>query len=139
LSMIYFTLFNIGHLYRIFLRSVFLIYFFKIFYFLVVILITIFKAEFFLYCGISLLFIWALYSLSNRCRHGRDRIIVGFTTTYAISAFHHWCYEFESRSGRGVQHYVIMFVSFLRQVGGFLRVHRFPQPIKFNAHCAFLE
>jgi hypothetical protein len=24
---------------------------------------------------------------------------VEFTTTYAISAFHHWCCEFESRSG----------------------------------------
>ena len=47
-------------------------------------------------------------------------MIVGFTTTYAISAYHHWCYEFESRSGRGVQHYVIKFVSDLRQVCGFL-------------------
>jgi hypothetical protein len=26
-------------------------------------------------------------------------------------AHHHWCCEFESRSGRGVQHYVITFVS----------------------------
>ena len=33
-------------------------------------------------------------------------MVVGFTTTYAISANHHWC-EFESWSGRGVQHYVI--------------------------------
>jgi hypothetical protein len=32
-------------------------------------------------------------------------MVVGFTTTYAISAYHHWCCEFESRSGRGVQHY----------------------------------
>jgi hypothetical protein len=32
--------------------------------------------------------------------------------------------EFESRSGRGVQHYVIKFVGDLRQVGGFLRVLR---------------
>jgi len=40
-------------------------------------------------------------------RRGRDRMVVGFTTTYAISAYHHWCCEFESRSGRGVQHYVI--------------------------------
>jgi hypothetical protein len=24
-------------------------------------------------------------------RGGRDRIVVGFTTTYAISAYHHWC------------------------------------------------
>jgi len=51
-------------------------------------------------------------------RRGRDRMVVGFTTTYAISAYHHWC-EFESRSGRGVQHYVIKFISDLRQVGVF--------------------
>ena len=41
--------------------------------------------------------------------------------------------EFESRSGRGVQQYVITFVSDLRQVGGFLRVLRFPLPIKLTA------
>jgi len=40
--------------------------------------------------------------------HGRDRMAVGFTTTYAISAYHHWCCEFESWSGWGVQHYVIV-------------------------------
>jgi hypothetical protein len=44
----------------------------------------------------------------------------------AISAYHHWCGEFESRSGRGVQHYVITFVSNLWQVCGFLRVLSFP-------------
>jgi len=59
-------------------------------------------------------------------RRGRDCMVIGFTTTYAISAYHHWCCEFESRSGRVVQHYVIKFVSDLRQVGGFLRVLRFP-------------
>jgi hypothetical protein len=32
--------------------------------------------------------------------HCRDRIVVGFTTTYAISAYHHWCFELESQSGR---------------------------------------
>jgi len=58
-----------------------------------------------------------------------DRMVVGFRTTCAISAYHHWCCEFESRSGRGAQHYVIKFVSDLRQVGGFLRVFRFPPPI----------
>jgi hypothetical protein len=57
-------------------------------------------------------------------RRGRDRVVVGFTTTYAISADHHWCCEFES--GRVVQHYVIKYVSDLRQVGDFLRVPRFP-------------
>jgi hypothetical protein len=29
-------------------------------------------------------------------------MVVGFTTTYAIGAYHHWCCEFESCSGRGV-------------------------------------
>ena len=52
---------------------------------------------------------------------GRDRMVVGFTTTYAISAHYHSCCELEYRSGRGVQHYVIKFVSDLRQVGGFHR------------------
>ena len=32
-----------------------------------------------------------------------------------------------------IQHYVIKFVSDLRQVNGFLRVLRFPQPIKLTA------
>ena len=48
---------------------------------------------------------------SDRGRRGRDHIVVGFTTTYAISAYHHSCCEFESRSGRCVQHYGIKFVS----------------------------
>ena len=49
-------------------------------------------------------------------RRSREWMVVGFTITYAaISAYHHWCCDFESRSGRGVQHYVIKFVSDLRQ------------------------
>jgi hypothetical protein len=60
-------------------------------------------------------------------------MVVRFITTYAISAYHHWWFEFESRSGRGVQLYVIKFVSDLRQVGDFLRVIRFPSPIKLTA------
>ena len=40
----------------------------------------------------------------------------------------------ESRSWRGVQHYVIKFVSDLRQVGGFLRVLQFPPPIETDSH-----
>jgi len=35
--------------------------------------------------------------------------------------------------GDNVQHYVIKFVSDLRQVGGFLRVIRFPPPIRLTA------
>jgi hypothetical protein len=48
-------------------------------------------------------------------------MVVGFTTSYAIGAYHHWCYEFEFCSGRGVQHYVIKFVSDLRQVLSMIR------------------
>jgi hypothetical protein len=60
-------------------------------------------------------------------------MVVGFTTTYSISVYRHWCCEFESWSGRGVQHYVITIVSDLRQVGGFLWVLWFPPPIKLTA------
>ena len=38
-----------------------------------------------------------------------------------------------------IQHYVIKFVSDLRQVGGFLRVLRFPPPIKLNVHWNIVE
>ena len=34
--------------------------------------------------------------------HGHDSIIVGFTATYAISAYHHLSFEFKSHSSRGV-------------------------------------
>jgi len=50
--------------------------------------------------------------------------------TYAFSDYHHWCCEFESRSGQGVPHYVIQFVSDLRQVGGFLRILKHHQTNK---------
>ena len=83
-------------------------------------------------CALNRIFIRALL-LYSEYRRGRDRMVVGFTITYAISAYHHWCCEFESRSGRGVQHYVIKFVSDFRQVGGFLWVLRFPPPIKLTA------
>jgi hypothetical protein len=53
-------------------------------------------------------------------RRGRDRMLVGSTTTYAIGAYPHWCCGFDCRSGLGEQHYVIKFVSDLWQVGGFL-------------------
>jgi hypothetical protein len=63
-----------------------------------------------------------------------DRMVVGFTITCAISAYHHKRSEFKSRSGSySVQHYVIKFVNDLRQVSGFLRVLRCPPPIKLIA------
>ena len=63
-----------------------------------------------------------LTGLPMICR--RDRIDVGFTTTCAISDYHHWSCEFEPHSLQGVLDttFVIKFVSDLQQVGGFLRV-----------------
>ena len=71
----------------------------------------------------------------KRGHRGRDHIVVGFTTTYAISAYHHKRCEFESRSGDvySIQHYVIKFVSDLRQIDGFHRVLEFPPAIKLTA------
>ena len=48
---------------------------------------------------------------------GRDRMGVGFTTTYAISAHHHYHCEFELRSSKVYAiHYVIKFASNLRYI-----------------------
>ena len=93
----------------------------------------IFVSNIMAFFRICLTYIVSLLPLRGRRGRDRDWMIVGFTTTYAISAYHHWCCEFESRSGQGVQHYVIKFVSDLKQVGGFLRVPRFPPPIKLTA------
>ena len=51
----------------------------------------------------------------------------------AQNAYHLWCCVFDSRSGQGIQHYVIKFVSDLRQIDCFLRVLRFPPPIKLTS------
>ena len=40
------------------------------------------------------------HDCSGRC--GRDHMVVGFTTTCAISAYHHYSCEFESHLWRGV-------------------------------------
>jgi len=46
-------------------------------------------------------------------------LVVEYKTTCVINANHYQCCEFESRSLRSKQHYVIKFVSDLRQVCGF--------------------
>ena len=48
-----------------------------------------------------------------RDRRDCARMLVGFTPTYVISAYHH------SGQVQSIQHYVIKFVSDLRQVRGF--------------------
>ena len=62
-------------------------------------------------------------------------MVVGFSTTCAISAYHHYCCEFKPHSGEvySIQHYAIKLVSDLRQIGGFLRVLWFPPSIKLTA------
>jgi hypothetical protein len=62
-------------------------------------------------------------------------MVVGFITTYAISAYICTTTNVVSLNPAhgevySIQTYVIKFVSGLRQVGGFLHVLRFPQPIK---------
>jgi hypothetical protein len=46
-----------------------------------------------------------------------DRMVVGFITTYAMSTYHHYSFEFEPRSGEvySIQHFMNKFVSYLRQ------------------------
>jgi hypothetical protein len=35
------------------------------------------------------MFLYIYVSLTERVRHGRDRVVVGFTIAYAISIYHH--------------------------------------------------
>ena len=58
---------------------------------------------------------------------------VGFTTTSAISAYHHQSCEFESRSWRRVLDAALCNKVSQLQVVVFLRILRFPQPIKLTA------
>ena len=68
-------------------------------------------------------------------------MIVGFTTTYAVSDYHQSSCEFESHSGEvySTQHYVIKYVSDLRQFDGFLLILRYPPPIKLAATIQLTE
>ena len=69
---------------------------------------------------------------------GRNHMVVGFTTTYAIHAYHMFTTNFVSLNPtRGevysVQQYVIKFVSDLQQIRGFLLVLLLPPPLKLTA------
>jgi len=69
--------------------------------------------------------------ISSWGHRGRDRMVVGFTTTYiqrpittkamSSNAAHADVYS--------IQHYVIKFISDLLKVGGFFQVLRFPPRI----------
>jgi hypothetical protein len=62
-------------------------------------------------------------------------MVVGFTTTYAIIAIITNVVSLNPAHDEvySIQHYVIKFVSDLRQVDGFLRVLGFPPTIKLTA------
>ena len=73
---------------------------------------------------------------SDKGRRCRDRMVVGFTTTCVISAYHFYVESSNpahSEVNYSTQHYVIQFFSDLRKMNGFLRVLRFPPPIKLTA------
>ena len=57
----------------------------------------------------------------NIGHHGRDRMVVGFTTTYAISAYHYYSCECEPRSWRDALDTTLCDKVFsdLQQVSGF--------------------
>jgi hypothetical protein len=46
--------------------------------------------------------VFVLFHILSEGRHGHDRMVVEFTTTCAISAYHYKSCEFEPRSWRGV-------------------------------------
>ena len=75
------------------------------------------------------------FCIYGRGRRGRDHMEVGFqlhvqsmsVPSNVVSTNPTHCEVYS------IQHYVIKFVSDLRQVGGFLWRHRFPPPIKLTA------
>jgi hypothetical protein len=68
-------------------------------------------------------------------RRGCDRIVVGFITTYASNAYHHYRWEFESRSSEVFNATICnKVVSDSWQVCGFLRVLRFPPTTKLTSN-----
>ena len=73
--------------------------------------------------------------LANQGRRSRDRMIVGFTTNYALVPITINIVRSNPAHGEvySMQHYMIQFVSDLRQVGGFLGVIWFPPSIKLTA------
>ena len=58
-------------------------------------------------------------------RHGGDRMVV--------STYHHYSCEFESHSWRGILYTTLGDKVYQRCAAGFLRILRFPPPIKLTA------
>ena len=77
-------------------------------------------------------FTYTLYFLTNSIqgRSSPDRMVVGSTYTISTKGVDSNPAHCDVYS---IQHYVMKFVNDLRQVDGFLRVVRFPPPIKLTA------
>ena len=75
------------------------------------------------------------FSMFSGCRgRGRDRIVVGFTSTFVISASVPITTNVVSSNSVHGEVYLIKFVSDLRQISSFLVVLRFPPSIKTEHH-----
>jgi hypothetical protein len=61
-------------------------------------------------------------------------VVIGFKTTYIMQSVPITINVVSTNLIQAIQHYVIKFVSDLRQVDGFLRVLQFPPPIKTDHH-----
>ena len=71
---------------------------------------------------VSLIF-WLWVYLMKRGRRGRDHMVVGFTTTYAISAYNHWCTTIYDKV-----------CQWLATGRWFSLVFQFPPPIKLTGY-----
>ena len=73
-------------------------------------------------------------------------MVVGFTTSYAIGVYHHRFCEFESRSGRDVQHHVIgpsywysFYTSMWPNIRRNIALNLYTKCIKKDNHLLFCE
>ena len=69
----------------------------------------------------------------HRGRCGRDRVVVGIIAMQSVPIINNVGNSNSSYEVYSIQHLVIKLVNDLRQVDGFLRVLRFPPPIKLTA------
>ena len=83
-----------------------------------------------MYTTLDIYLFIANHEINSRSRSGHDRMVVGFTTTYAIRAYHHYS-GFEIRSWRGALDVTLCDKVCQRHIGGFQRV-LFPPPIKLT-------
>jgi hypothetical protein len=82
----------------------------------------------------QLLFYWSTNVPRKVDRRGCDHMVVEFTTTCAVSVYHHGSCEFEFCSGEvySIQHYMMKFCQWLATGLCFLWVLRFPKLYQFS-------